>query len=131
MQSAQHTQSSTAPSPNVLVVEDEVLTRMAIGVALRDIGLSALELHDADEALRVIDAGIVPDALLTDIKMPGSINGLRLAVYLETMFPDMKIFVTSGHILEADFHLPLTFIPKPFDPDQVAREIKDALMRPS
>lgn len=113
------------------MVEDEVLTRMAVGVALRDIGLSALELHDADEALRVIDAGIVPDALLTDIKMPGSINGLRLAVYLETMFPDMKIFVTSGHILESDFRLPLTFIPKPFDPDQVARDIKDALMRPS
>lgn len=119
-----------AQAPNVLVVEDEVLTRMAIGCALRDIGLSALELHDADEALRVIEAGIIPDALLTDIWMPGSIDGLRLAVYLETMFPSMKVFVTSGHVLEHEFELPLTFFPKPFDPDHVAREIKASLMRP-
>jgi hypothetical protein len=39
--------------------------------------------------------------------------------------------VTSGHVLEEDFQLPLTFIPKPFDPDQVARKIKNAPMRPS
>lgn len=120
-----------AQPPNVLVVEDEVLTRMALGVALRDAGLSALELHDADEALRVIDAGIVPDAILTDIRMPGSIDGLKLAIYLETMFPEMKIFVTSGHLLEEEFQLPLTFIPKPFDPDRVARDIRNALIRPS
>lgn len=118
-------------APNVLIVEDEVLTRMALGAALRDIGLSALELHDADEALKVIDAGIVPDALLTDIWMPGSIDGLKLAVYLETMFPSMKVFVTSGHVLEQEFELPLPFFAKPFNPDHVAREIKAALMRPS
>ena len=122
---------TSIPQPNVLVVEDEVMTRMAVGAALRDVGLTALELHDADEALRVIDAGIVPDAILTDIRMPGSIDGLRLAIYLETMFPEMKVFVTSGHVLEEEFRLPLTFIPKPFDPDHVAREIKKALMRPS
>lgn len=122
---------TSIPQPNVLVVEDEVMTRMAVGAALRDVGLTALELHDADEALRVIDAGIVPDAILTDIHMPGSIDGLRLAIYLETMFPCMKVFVTSGHVLEEEFQLPLAFIPKPFDPDAVAREIKNALMRPS
>ena len=131
MRAAPQTQTSTTPAPNVLVVEDEVLTRMAVGVALRDVGLTALELHDADEALRVIDAGIVPDAILTDIRMPGSIDGLRLAIYLETMFPEMKVFVTSGHVLEEEFQLPLTFIPKPFDPDVVARDIRNALMRPS
>jgi CheY-like chemotaxis protein len=127
----QQNQAAVAQAPNVLVVEDEVLTRMAVGAALRDVGLSALELHDADEALRVIDAGIVPDAILTDIRMPGSIDGLKLAIYLETMFPHMKIFVTSGHVLEEEFELPMTFIAKPFDPDLVAREIRDALMRPS
>jgi CheY-like chemotaxis protein len=131
MHIAKPNRTTAAKAPNVLVVEDEVLTRMAIGVALRDIGLTALELHDADEALQVIDAGVVPDALLTDIRMPGSIDGLRLAIYLETMFPSMKVFVTSGHVLEEDFKLPLTFIPKPFDPDHIAREIKNALMRPS
>lgn len=120
-----------AQAPNVLVVEDEVLTRMAIGGALRDIGLTALELHDADEALRVIEAGIVPDALLTDIWMPGSIDGLELAIYLRTMFPNIKLFVTSGHVHEQEFQLPLTFFEKPFDPDHVARRIKAALMQPS
>jgi len=131
MHAVDSNQTASTQAPNVLVVEDEVLTRMAIGVALREVGLTALELHDADEALRVIDAGIVPDAILTDIRMPGSIDGLKLAIYLETMFPEMKIFVTSGHVLEEEFQLPMTFIPKPFDPDQVAQEIKNALMRPS
>lgn len=131
MNAGQDNQTATAQAPNVLVVEDEVLTRMAVGAALRDAGLTALELHDADEALAVIDAGIVPDAILTDIRMPGSIDGLKLAIYLETMFPHMKVFVTSGHVLEKEFTLPLTFIPKPFDPDQVAHEIRNALMRPS
>lgn len=126
-----HSEQRSAQAPNVLVVEDEVLTRMAVGSALRDIGLTALELHDADEAIGVIDAGIVPDALLTDIWMPGSIDGLKLALYLETMFPSMKVFVTSGHVLKHEFELPLTFFAKPFDPDHVAREIKAALMRPS
>jgi DNA-binding NtrC family response regulator len=131
MHAGKEIQTATTQAPNVLVVEDEVMTRMAVGAALRGVGLTALELHDADEALRVIDAGIVPDAILTDIRMPGSIDGLKLAIYLETMFPQMKVFVTSGHVLEEEFQLPLTFIPKPFDPDQVAREIKKALMRPS
>jgi len=95
--------------------------------ALRHIGLTVLELHDADEAIRVIDAGLVPDALLTDIWMPGSIDGLRLASYLNVLFPDMKVFVTSGYVREQDFRLSLTFIGKPFDPDHVAQRIKTAL----
>lgn len=131
MSVVQQKSSSAMTAPNVLVVEDEVMTRMALGAALREIGLTALELHDADEALRVIDAGIVPDAILTDIHMPGSVDGLRLAVYLEAMFPAMKVFVTSAHVLQSEFELPLTFIPKPFDPDQVAREIKHRLTRAS
>ena len=131
MRMPQKDSSSATRAPNVLVVEDEVITRMCLGVAMRDIGLTALELHDADEALRVIDAGIVPDALFTDIHMPGSIDGLRLAVYMQTMFPGMKVFVTSGHLLASEFELPLTFIAKPFDPDCIAREIKRALTRPS
>jgi CheY-like chemotaxis protein len=130
MHSVSQSQPTSAKAPTVLVVEDEVMTRMAVGAALRDIGLTALELHDADEALRVVHEGIVPDAILTDIHMPGSIDGLRLAVYLETMFPEMKVFVTSGVILESEFQLPLTFIPKPFDPEDVARGIKSAIMRP-
>lgn len=117
----------SASSPNVFVVEDEVLTRMSVAGALRHIGLTVLELHDADEAIRVIEEGMVPDALLTDIWMPGSIDGLRLASYLDVLFPDMKVFVTSGYVREQDFRLSLTFIGKPFDPDHVARKIKMAL----
>lgn len=114
-------------TPNVFVVEDEVLTRMALGVALRAIGLTALELHDADEALRVINSGIVPDALITDVMMPGSIDGDRLAEYLVTMFPNMKVFVTSGHVSEDECPAGLEFIPKPFDPDAIALRIKQAM----
>lgn len=130
MQASQQNQTVVVQAPSVLVVEDEPLTRVAMGMALRDVGLIALELHDADEALRIVRAGIVPDALLTDIRMPGSIDGLRLAVYLEAMFPSMMVFITSGNTLHPASRLRFNFIPKPFDPDQAAQDIKQALMRP-
>src|SRR5690242_2242869 len=86
---------------SIFVVEDEVLIRMALGASLRDLGFTVYELHDADEALAVIEAGKEPNALVTDIMMPGSIDGVKLAIYLQTMFPALNVFVTSGQITES------------------------------
>lgn len=107
----------------VLVVEDEVLIRMATADALRQSGFKVVEACDADEALEIIHAQLIPDALLTDIRLPGSMDGLQLAALLESTFPDMLVFVSSGLITRSDLRLSLRFLPKPFDPELAASEI--------
>jgi CheY-like chemotaxis protein len=110
--------------PLVMVVEDEVLIRMAVAAALRNVGLHALEARDADEALTVIHAGIIPDVLFTDVRMPGSMDGLKLAALLESMFPGMLVIVSSAYIGRNDLRMGVRFIAKPLEPAIIARTIK-------
>jgi two-component system, response regulator PdtaR len=123
-------QVETPGRPLILVVEDEVLIRMAVGAALRNVGLHALEARDADEAMTIIHAGIIPDVLFTDVRMPGSMDGLKLAALLESMFPNMHIIVSSAYIGRTDLKMHVNFIAKPLDPAIIARTIKKVLNRP-
>ena len=116
--------------PLVMVVEDEVLIRMAVAAALRNIGLNALEARDADEAMTVIHAGIIPDVLFTDVRMPGSMDGLKLAALLESMFPDMHVIISSAYIGRTDLKMAVNFIAKPLDPAIIARTIRKLLNQP-
>ena len=124
-------QVQTLGHPLVMVVEDEVLIRMAVAAALRNVGLHALEARDADEALTVIHAGIIPDVLFTDVRMPGSMDGLKLAALVESMFPDMHIIISSAYIGRTDLKMSVNFIAKPLDPAIIARTIKKVLNRPT
>jgi two-component system, response regulator PdtaR len=111
----------------VLVVEDEVLIRMALAQALRERGLAVIEARDADEAMDVVTAGFVPDALFTDIRMPGSVDGLQLAALLESYFPQMPVFISSAYVTREDIRLKMNFMAKPLDPYLAARVIEDAI----
>lgn len=126
----ENAQPSDGPKPQtaiVLVVEDEVLIRMAMANALRRLGLVAIEASSADEAMDVIHAGLRPDAVLTDILMPGAMDGLHLAALLEWLFPGLPVFVMSAVMEREDLRLRLNFLPKPIDSSDVARTIADAL----
>ena len=125
------TQPQALGRPLVMVVEDEVLIRMAVAGALRNVGLHAIEARDADEAMTVIHAGIIPDVLFTDVRMPGSMDGLKLAALLESMFPDMHIIISSAYIGRTDLKMSVNFIAKPLDPAIIARTIKKVLNRPT
>lgn len=111
----------------VMVVEDEVLIRMAMAEALRRFGFVAIEASSADEAMDIAHAGVVPDALLTDIRMPGMMDGLHLAALFEVLFPGLPVFVTSAVMAPEDLKLRLNFMPKPIDPNRIARTIADVL----
>ena len=65
--------------PTVLIVEDEMLLRMRAVEMVEDAGFTPLEAVDADEALALLESRSDIELLFTDIQMPGSMNGLKLA----------------------------------------------------
>lgn len=80
----------------VLVVEDEVLIRIELVDALRDSGISTFEAASADEALKVFEA--MPDVMVvvTDIRMPGTMDGIGLARRMKERWPHVKVIIVSG-----------------------------------
>ncbi len=84
-------------SVTVLVVEDEVLVRMDIVRSLENDGFDVLEASNADEAIILLNAHPEVRLMFTDIDMPGSMDGLKLATAVRDRWPPVKIIVTSGH----------------------------------
>lgn len=102
--------------PVVLVVEDEVLLRMdATSIAL-EAGATVVEAANADEAIRILESRADITVLFTDIQMPGSIDGLKLAHAIRDRWPPIQIIITSGRIFlsEADMPSGSIFLGKPY-----------------
>ena len=122
---------NSAPRPpggTILVVEDEVLVRMALAETLRDEGYSVLEAANADEALAVLASSAPLDLVLTDVNMPGSLDGVALGRYVRTTRPALKVVVVSGRVPpEAATEAADAFLAKPYEPASIVRTI-DALL---
>jgi CheY-like chemotaxis protein len=82
--------------PIVLLVEDEVLLRMSVSACLRRRGYTVIEAHSADEACQIMVAGVAPDALFTDISLPGSMDGIALARFARFALPNTKIIIGTA-----------------------------------
>src|SRR3546814_931318 len=83
----------------VLVVEDEVLIRLMVSDELRDAGFRVVEAANADDAMAYLQAGEPADLVFSDVRMPGSMDGIALAEKLRSDFPHVRIVLTSGHLL--------------------------------
>jgi DNA-binding response OmpR family regulator len=82
---------------SVLLVEDEVLVRLSIADELRQAGLTVLEAANADEASTVLESHAQRVGLvLTDIQMPGRIDGSGLVRVVRERYPDVRVIVLSG-----------------------------------
>jgi len=112
----------------VLIVDDDVLTRSLMAEVLRDAGLVVIECGDADEALDVLQSGTVVALLLSDIRMPGSIDGVGLALVVSTDYPDLKIVLTSSEPPPDDARCD-AFFGKPWDLGSVATQVRSLLAR--
>lgn len=88
-------------SDTVLVVEDEVFLRCAVGEYLRSCGLHVIETANALEAMRVLRCGAQIDIVFTDIQLPGSVDGITLAEWISREHPQTKVILTSGLAEEA------------------------------
>lgn len=119
-------QDGPEPSPVVLVVEDEVLIRLATADDLRDEGFRVVEAANADEAVLYLQTNPV-DALVTDVRMPGTMDGLDLAARVRREMPWIAVFIVSGHVAD-DVGVPgVTVMRKPYDVRRVSALIRSAL----
>ena len=114
--------------PTVLVVEDEVLVRLLIADELRFANFVVVEAISADEALSVLRSSPHIDVLLTDVRMPGSMDGIELAKMVAETWPEIKIVLTSGHYTPSSgLSLGYEFIAKPYDPIKLVERIEQLL----
>lgn len=117
------------PPITVLVVEDEVLVRLDIVDQLEGEGFEVLEAQSADEAIAILEANTQIRLLFTDIDMPGSMDGLKLAAAVRDRWPPVRIIVTSGHRLVEITDLPdgSVFFSKPYRHTDVLRSMQELL----
>jgi CheY-like chemotaxis protein len=99
---------------SILVVEDEVLIRLLMAEALRDEGYHIVEAATADEGMEVLQSGQAIDLIITDVRMPGQIDGLQLATQAKRSDANRPVIIVSGHLTAQDVSLVDAFIPKPY-----------------
>jgi CheY-like chemotaxis protein len=113
----------------VLLVEDEGVIRLVTGDALRDEGFEVIEAWNGDEGALMLDGPDHIDVLFTDVRMPGSLDGLDLAKLARRRFPTLPVLVVSGYAENlasrlAELNPPATFMGKPYDLTAVARALR-------
>ena len=107
--------------PVLLIVEDEFLVRIVAVQIAEEAGFGVLQAADADEAIRVLQGRSDIRVVLTDIDMPGSMDGLELAQAIRHRWPPIDVVLTSGKMRPAADELPERshFLPKPYDASEL------------
>jgi CheY-like chemotaxis protein len=113
----------------VLVVEDEMLLRMRAVDMVEDAGFTSVEAVDADEAVAILESRSDIALLLTDIQMPGTMDGLGLARSVHERWPPIKIILVSGQLTLANIDIPADsrFFGKPLDAKDLIAEMQSMI----
>ncbi|MFO1026574.1 MAG: response regulator [Acetobacteraceae bacterium] len=105
-------------APSVLVVEDEWLLRNTVADYLRELDFVVAEADSADDALTRLQNGLSVDLIISDVKMPGRMDGIGLAGWLEANRPSLPVILASGTISLTDAHRPSNvwrYLEKPYN----------------
>jgi CheY-like chemotaxis protein len=112
----------------ILVVEDEPVIRSMVADALRDAGFMVVEAGSGDEALTVVESETRVNLVFTDVRMPGTLDGVALMGRLRQTRPDLKLAVASRYSPEwPSPNLVDDFIGKPYDIARTVNRIKALL----
>ena len=105
----------------VLVVEDDFLNRLHAVNLVEDAGYIAVEASNADEAITILEARKDIRIVFTDIDMPGSMDGLKLAHAIRERWPPIELILTSGHFDLSHDEIPERgrFFPKPYRDQEI------------
>jgi CheY-like chemotaxis protein len=113
----------------VLVVEDEMLLRMRAVGMVEDAGYTSVEAVDADEAVAILESRSDIALVFTDIQMPGSMDGLKLAHTVHRRWPPIKIILVSGQLKPANVDIPADsrFYGKPLEAKEMIAELQNMI----
>ena len=114
------------PAPVILIVEDDPLVRMLAVEFVKDAGFQTLEVGDADQAIVILESHSAIVVLFTDIDMPGSMDGLELALVVSNRWPAIEILVASGRVRLRQSDLPPNgrFLGKPYHAAAMMTELR-------
>lgn len=113
----------------VLIVEDEALVREVTAEALTSAGFAVIEAASGDEAVAILETTPVL-AIVTDVMMPGELDGVALAVLARTMAPELPVLVVSachGHARLKDLPPGVPFLGKPYSDVQLVCAVRGLL----
>jgi two-component system, response regulator PdtaR len=107
--------------PTVLVVEDDFLVRLTAVTMVEDAGFAVIEAENADEAIELLEAHPEIWLVFTDINMPGSMDGLKLAMYAHGRWPPLKFIIASGRPFPVTAEMPegTHFHSEPYLPSEI------------
>jgi len=114
-----------ARTAKILIVEDEIIIRLAAVDAIEEAGYEAVEAANADDAIKALEGDSQIHLVFTDIEMAGSMDGVRLAAYVRDRWPPVEIIITSGRVLVDDITLPARgiFMPKPYRGEELVSKV--------
>jgi CheY-like chemotaxis protein len=115
--------------PVVLVVDDESLIRMNAVTMVEAAGFEAIAACDADEAIRILESRKDILAVFTDVHMPGTMDGIRLARLVRNRWPPVALIVTSGqtNVPETDLPTGGRFLRKPYAAGQIETALRQLI----
>jgi CheY-like chemotaxis protein len=108
-------------APVILLVEDDVLVRLATAELLRDEGYVVLEAVNAGEAVALIQTGHPIDLVMSDVRMPGEMDGLQLSFAVKQLRSNVPVMLFSSHLPDDGDHCGDAFLQKPYRPDDLFR----------
>ena len=116
----------------VLVVDDEPTVRMLVTEVLQELGYTAVEAADGPEGLRLLDTQMRVDLLITDVGLPGGMNGRQVADAARVARPELKVLFITGYAENAvmgNGHLDpgMEVLTKPFAVDDLAGRIRQMI----
>lgn len=118
--------------PTILIVEDEAMIRLALSDYLQDCGFTVLDVTNAAEAVGVLQAKTFAiDVVLTDVRMPGEMDGFGLARWIREHRPGLPVLITTGDKAKGEMASDLCgkhpIIEKPHDYKLVLTRIRAAI----
>jgi DNA-binding NtrC family response regulator len=116
-----------ANAETILVIEPDVLVRMVIAEYLRDCGYKVIETTGAEEAMAVLNAGRKVDAVFSEVKLQGGMDGFALAQWIRAKHPQLEVILTGGLTATAEKAGELCDegpLEKPYHPQQVVQRLK-------
>jgi len=127
------TETASLPPANghetILLVEDDEDVLAVAAESLRELGYQVATAGNAKQGMEILRGDQPIDLLLSDVMMPGGMNGVQLAVEARRIRPQLKVLLTSGYTataLSLQHGLPdnLDVVEKPFRPEELAEKLR-------